>query len=162
MSLTIRKLRLQRGWTQDQLAEFAGLSVRSVQRIERGARPSLESLKSLAAVFEVDVSHLTEGDPPMIPDTLATEDELEAIEYVKGIREFYMHAFMYLVFLLVFGLAFGLKFGMDSPRVHYLLLALAGWGVGLVVHGLAAYEVIRFLGPRWERALIERRLGRKL
>jgi transcriptional regulator with XRE-family HTH domain len=162
MSLTIRKLRLQRGWTQDQLAEFAGLSVRSVQRIERGARPSLESLKSLAAVFEVDLPTLTAGDKPMIPDTLATEDELEAIQYVKGIREFYMHAFMYVVFLVVFGVAFGVKFGLDSPRVQYLLMALAGWGVGLIVHGLAAYEVIRFLGPRWEKSLIERRLGRKL
>lgn len=162
MSLTIRKLRLQRGWTQDQLAEFAGLSVRSVQRIERGARPSLESLKSLAAVFEVDLATLTAGDKPMIPDTLATEDELEAIQYVKGIREFYMHACMYAVFLAVFGVAFGVKFGLDSPRVQYLLLALAGWGVGLVVHGLAAYEVIRFLGPRWEKSLIERRLGRRL
>jgi len=162
MSLTIRKLRLQRGWTQDQLAEFAGLSVRSVQRIERGLRPSLESLKSLAAVFEVEVSTLTPGDKAMIPDTLATEDELEAIQFVKGIREFYMHAFMYVVFLGVFGLSFGIKFGIDDTRVRYLLLALAGWGVGLVLHGLAAYEVIRFLGPKWERSLIERRLGRKL
>ena len=162
MSLMIRKLRLQRGWTQDQLAEFAGLSVRSVQRIERGARPSVESLKSLAAVFEVDLSTLTPGDKPMIPDTLATEDELEAIQYVKGIREFYMHAFMYLVFLVAFGLGFGLKFGFDDQKVRYLLLAMAGWGLGVVVHALAAYEVIRFLGPKWERGLIERRLGRKL
>ena len=162
MSLIVRKLRLQRGWTQDQLAEFAGLSVRSVQRIERGARPSLESLKSLAAVFEVDLPALTQGDKPMIPDTLATEDELEAIGFVKGIREFYMHLFLFLVFLVVFGLAFGLKFGVNNPRGQFVLLGLAGWGVGVLVHGLAAYELIRFLGPKWERSLIERRLGRKL
>lgn len=162
MSLTVRKLRLQRGWTQDQLAEFAGLSVRSVQRIERGMRPSLESQKALAAVFEVELSTLNPGEPPMIPDTLATEDELEAIEYVKGLREFYMHAFMFAVFFVVFAGAFGLKFGFDDGRVRFLLVALAGWGVGVVVHGLAAYEVIRFLGPRWERGIIERRLGRKL
>src|ERR1044072_4756219 len=113
MSLTIRKLRLQRGWTQDRLAEFAGLSVRSVQRIERGARPSLESLKSLAAVLEVDVATLNPGDPPMIPDTLATEDELEAIEYVKGIREFFMHLFIYAVFVVVFTAAVRARVGFD-------------------------------------------------
>ena len=162
MSLMIRKLRLQRGWTQDQLAEFAGLSVRSVQRIERGARPSIESQKSLAAVFEVDLATLTQGDRPMIPDTLATEDELEAIQYVKGIREFYMHVFLYLVFLAVFGLAFGARLGVENPKAQFVLLGLAGWGVGVIIHGLAAYEVIRFLGPNWERALIECRLGRKL
>jgi transcriptional regulator with XRE-family HTH domain len=162
MSLTIRKLRLQRGWTQDQLAEFTGLSVRSVQRIERGARPSLESLKALASVFEVDIANLTPGEPPMIPDTLATEDELEAIEYVKGMREFYMHVFLYVVLAVVFSGAFGLRFGFDNPRLYFLWIGLAGWGLGLVVHGLAAFEVIRFLGPKWERGLIERRLGRKL
>ena len=162
MSLIIRKLRLQRGWTQDQLAAFAGLSVRSIQRIERGTRPSLESLKSLAAVFEVDLTTLTPGDTKMIPDTLATEDELEAIQYVKGIREFYMHLFLYLVFLAVFGLAFGVRLGLDNARAQFVCLGLAGWGLGVLIHGLAAYEVIRFLGPNWERALIERRLGRKL
>ncbi len=162
MSLIIRKLRLQRGWTQDQLAAFAGLSVRSIQRIERGTRPSLESLKSLAAVFEVELSTLTPGDSPMIPDTLATEEELEAIQYVKGIREFYMHLFLYLVFLAVFGLAFGVRLGLDNLKAQFVCLSLAGWGLGVIIHGLAAYEVIRFLGPNWERALIERRLGRKL
>jgi len=98
----------------------------------------------------------------MIPDTLATEDELEAIQYVKGIREFYMHVFLYLVFLAVFGLAFGARLGVENPKAQFVLLGLAGWGVGVIIHGLAAYEVIRFLGPNWERALIECRLGRKL
>jgi len=98
----------------------------------------------------------------MIPDTLATEDELEAIEYVKGIREFYMHACMFIVISLVFGLAFGLKLGVDDAKFHVILLGIAGWTVGVVVHGLTAFEVIRFLGPKWERGVIERRLGRKL
>ncbi len=50
--MIIRKLRLQRGWSQEQLAELSGLSIRTIQRIERGQKPGLESLKSLAAVFE--------------------------------------------------------------------------------------------------------------
>jgi transcriptional regulator with XRE-family HTH domain len=36
----------------EQLAAFTGLSVRTIQRIEQGQRPGLESLKALAAVFE--------------------------------------------------------------------------------------------------------------
>jgi transcriptional regulator with XRE-family HTH domain len=162
MAIIVRKLRLQRGWTQDQLAEFAGLSVRSVQRVERGAEPSLETLKSLAAVFEVDVATLKPGEPLMTAETTVTPDEKEAIEYVKGIREFYTHIAIYAVFLLTFPLLFGFRFGFDNPKVTFLLLAFLGWGIGLVVHGLAAYEVVRFLGPKWERALIEKRLGRRL
>jgi transcriptional regulator with XRE-family HTH domain len=34
--MIVRKLRLQRGWTQEHLAGLSGLSVRSIQRLERG------------------------------------------------------------------------------------------------------------------------------
>ena len=162
MGIIVRKLRLQRGWTQDQLAEFAGVSVRSVQRIERGAEASLETRKALAAVFEVDLITLQNGADPMETQASIAPDEKEAIEYVKGIREFYMHLFMFAVFTTVFLGAFGSRFGFDHPKMQMLVLAFIGWGVGVVVHGLVAYEVLRFLGPRWERQLIERRLGRKL
>lgn len=56
--MIVRKLRLQRGWSQEQLATFSGLSVRTIQRIEQGQQPGLESLKALAAVFELDVAQL--------------------------------------------------------------------------------------------------------
>ncbi|HMN46479.1 MAG TPA: helix-turn-helix transcriptional regulator [Povalibacter sp.] len=54
--MTVRKLRLKRGWTQEQLAELCGLSVRSIQRIERGETCSLETKHSLASVFGVEAS----------------------------------------------------------------------------------------------------------
>jgi len=58
--MLVKKLRRQRNWSQEQLAEMSGLSVRTVQRIESGNRASLETLKCLAAVFEVELSVLTE------------------------------------------------------------------------------------------------------
>ncbi len=54
--MIVRKLRLRNGWSQDQLAELTDVSVRTIQRIERGHKPSLETAKALAAVFEVDVT----------------------------------------------------------------------------------------------------------
>ena len=56
--MLVRKLRLKRGWSQDHLAQLSGLNIKTVQRIERGNRASLESLNSLAAVFEVDLEEL--------------------------------------------------------------------------------------------------------
>lgn len=53
-----KKLRQQRNWSQEQLAQFSGLSLRTIQRIESGHKASLESLKSIAAVFDVDVATL--------------------------------------------------------------------------------------------------------
>jgi len=49
----IQKLRLQRAWSQEQLAECTGLSVRTIQRLENGGQMSLESRKAIAAVFDV-------------------------------------------------------------------------------------------------------------
>ena len=56
--MRVRELRLARGWSQAHLAELSGLSVRTIQRIETGANPGLESLRGLAAVFGVDVGEL--------------------------------------------------------------------------------------------------------
>jgi transcriptional regulator with XRE-family HTH domain len=54
----VRELRLARGWSQAQLAELSGLSVRTIQRIENGTHPGLESLNVLARVFEVEIAEL--------------------------------------------------------------------------------------------------------
>ena len=58
--MIVKKLRVERNWSQEQLAEFCGLSVRTIQRVESGNKASLETLKCLASVFEVDISKLTE------------------------------------------------------------------------------------------------------
>jgi len=48
----IKELRLQNGFSQEELAEKSGLSLRTVQRIEGGGtEPSEDSLKRLAKVL---------------------------------------------------------------------------------------------------------------
>jgi len=58
--MIVKKLRQRKHWSQEQLAELTGLSTRTIQRIETGSQASLESLKALAAVFEVEIARLTE------------------------------------------------------------------------------------------------------
>ena len=58
--MIVKRLRSERKWSQEQLAEFSGLSVRTIQRVESGNKASMETLMSLAAVFEIDVSKLME------------------------------------------------------------------------------------------------------
>lgn len=58
----IKKLRLSKGWSQAQLAQFSGLSIRTIQRIERGHKAGLESLKCLAAVFNVDLQSIQNSE----------------------------------------------------------------------------------------------------
>ncbi|MFT6409178.1 MAG: transcriptional regulator with XRE-family HTH domain [Arenicella sp.] len=58
--MIIKKLRSKKNWSQEQLATFCGVSLRTIQRVEAGNQASLDTLKSLASVFEVDISKLTE------------------------------------------------------------------------------------------------------
>lgn len=54
----IRELRQQQSWSQNQLATVSGLSLRTVQRVEKTGVCSLETSRALASVFEVDVALL--------------------------------------------------------------------------------------------------------
>ncbi len=56
--MNIRELRKQKYWSQDQLAQMSGLSLRTIQRIERDQKAGLESLKALSAVFDIEISEL--------------------------------------------------------------------------------------------------------
>ena len=159
--MIVRKLRLQRGWSQEQLAEMSGLSVRTIQRIERGRTPGLESLASLAAVFDVPVTELRQEDDIMTeaktPSRISGEEE-RAIEYVRDLKGFYSHLTSYVLVMLglfVINLVF-------TPGYFWAFWAALGWGIGIVVHGLNVFEVINWFGPDWERRQVEKRLGRKL
>jgi transcriptional regulator with XRE-family HTH domain len=95
--MIVRKLRLKKGWSQSQLAEMAGVTTRTIQRIEQGNRPSMETCKALASVFEVDLSLLQPEGEQMHTETELTgaelkADEREALLYAKRMKEFYESA----------------------------------------------------------------------
>lgn len=54
----VQKLRAIKCWSQDELASASGLSVRTIQRVEKSGVASLETAKALAAVFSVTPDHL--------------------------------------------------------------------------------------------------------
>ncbi|WP_318446795.1 2TM domain-containing protein [Photobacterium leiognathi] len=155
--MIIRKLRLQRGWSQEQLSQLSGLSIRTIQRIEQGQKAGLESLKSLAAVFEIQVSDL-QMEPPMNKEITITEDEKQALEYVKGIKSFYSNLTSY---VLVIGMLFVINY-FTGPDYWWAVWPALGWGIGIVSHALSAFEILNIFGPEWERKQVEKRLGRKL
>ena len=157
--MSVQKLRLKLGWSQQQLAEASGLSVRTVQRIEAGYPASTESLKSLAAVFEVDFSTLN-PEQIMNPTTSnpSEQQETEAFKFVRKLRGFYMHLFQYIVVTLAL-LAINLTV---SPHYMWVFWVMGGWGLGVLMHASRIFRPDWFLGPQWERRQVEKRLGRPL
>jgi|SRR6056297_1660510 len=59
-SLLIRRLRMERGWSQEELAIASDLSARTIQRIESEGSGSMSSLKSLASALEIEMHNLEE------------------------------------------------------------------------------------------------------
>jgi transcriptional regulator with XRE-family HTH domain len=155
--MIVRKLRLEKGWSQEQLAEISGLSVRTIQRIERGQNPSLESLKSLAAVFEVEISDL-KMEADMSKEVNITAEEQQAIIYVRDIKGFYTHLIIYIV---VIGFLFALNIIRSSNHIWAIWPAI-GWGIGVTFHALNVFEVINLFGVDWEKRQIKKRLNRTL
>ena len=156
--MLIQKLRLQRGWSQEQLAELSGLSVRTIQRLERGQQASVESLKSLGAVFEIDFSKLREDAMEPAITQGVSADETIALARVRRIKGFYIHVAQYCATIAVLAIANYLLY----PRYFWVGWVALGWGCGLVVHGLRVFDKVPFLNGDWERRQVERYLGRKL
>jgi transcriptional regulator with XRE-family HTH domain len=156
--MLVQKLRLQRGWSQQQLAELSGLNVRTIQRIEKGQEPSVESLKSLAAVFNVEFSTLKEqGMDNVISETQSAE-EILAFNQVRKLKGFYIHLAQYVLVIAVLTVINALT----TPNRWWVQWVIMGWGIGVFFHWLQISERFGLFGSKWEKEQVEKRLGRKL
>ena len=142
----IKKMRLERHWSQDQLAEMSGLSIRTIQRIENGENAGLESLKSLAAVFEINI---TDSDKKVEMEQIRKEEE-----YVQNVKGFYKLLAVAILSLVVpFILAVS-----DSSNWNIFLWMLLSWAVLIGIYSLNVFD---FFGDKWKRKLIQNRFKKK-
>jgi transcriptional regulator with XRE-family HTH domain len=134
------------------------LKVRTIQRIEKGKEPSLESLKSLAAVFNLDFSTLKEqGMDNVISETQSAE-EILAFKQVRKLKDFYIHLAQYVLVIAVLTIVNALT----TPNRWWVQWVVMGWGIGVFFHWLQISERFGLFGSKWEKEQVEKRLGRKL
>lgn len=152
--MLIRKLRQERGWSQEQLSEMTDLSVRTIQRIEGGLNPSMETLRAIAGAFDTDVASLTTQAPDTESTSLRSVEEDQAIAYVQNIKGFYRHLGIYLAvisFLVVVNI-------IKSPQHLWVIWPAIGWGIGLALHGLRTFWRFKLFGSDWEKRMIKRHM----
>jgi len=142
----IKKMRLERHWSQDQLAEMSRLSIRTIQRIENGENAGLESLKSLAAVFETDI---VDSDKKEEMEQIRIEEE-----YIQNIKGFYkLLAIGILSMVVPFILAVS-----DSSNWNVFLWLLLSWTVLIGIYSLNVFD---FFGEKWKRNMINNKFKKK-
>jgi transcriptional regulator with XRE-family HTH domain len=157
--MLVQKLRLHHGWSQEQLADLSGVSVRTIQRIEQGQPASTESLKNLGAVLDVPFQNLKDTTmETMFANSTVNHEEALAFAKVRKLRGFYFHAVQYAVFVpLLAGINY---FGGSS--YPWVIWPALGWGIALLFHCLVVHDSIPFLGAEWEKRQVEKHLGRKI
>jgi transcriptional regulator with XRE-family HTH domain len=162
MELPVKLLRLQKRWSQEQLAQLSDLNVRTIQRIEKGESVGAETLKSLASVFEISTDELintidneknlqTEEGTNTIKDN---SQQNKAKEKVKSIKYFYaFSAFLIAVFLL-----FMLPNYNDGENLGPLIVVFLSFST--LIAGLA-FHVFQPFGEKWEKEKLSQILNQQ-
>lgn len=120
----IKSIRKEKSWSQDHLASIAGISLRTLQRIEREGKASLESRKALASALDLK---------PV--DLLSVESSLVS----KNINS--MHGYIG-VFLggacsyaaVTYALSQGQSTGFEAGATYGIVGALAGLCCFIIGH----------------------------
>ncbi|PIE16084.1 MAG: XRE family transcriptional regulator [Rhodobacterales bacterium] len=178
--MVIRNLRIERGWSQEQLAEISGVSSRTIQRIERGGKASLESLKCLAAVFETPISDLKKEIDMPNSNAALTEEDRAALRYahylksydqrhsqqdglteseravhrqVRHLKKFYRQLIIYVLILAVL-----LVINLLTSDYLWVVWPALGLGISLAFSAVNLLGFSGRLAEEWERRQIEKRL----
>tara|TARA_B100000787_G_scaffold153449_1_gene127653 strand:- start:1261 stop:1725 length:465 start_codon:yes stop_codon:yes gene_type:complete len=144
----IKKMRLERHWSQELLAEMSGLSIRTIQRIENGENAGLESLKSLASVFETNI---TGSDKKEEIEQIRKEEEY--VQNVKGFYKFLALAIFSLVVFFIIAIV-----DSDSEGWYLFFYMLIFYALGLGVYSLNVFD---FFGEEWKRKMIDKKFKKK-
>ncbi|CCO47210.1 putative Transcriptional regulator [Vibrio nigripulchritudo SOn1] len=97
---TLKRLRESNAWSQAHLAQVSGISLRTIQRIEKSGIASPESVKSLCATFGVRVNDLK----------VAESFQEEAVPTLSGLLKCRISHMDRGVTLIAFGIAFTIAF----------------------------------------------------
>ena len=157
--MTIRERRLENAWSQEYLAQASGLSVRTVQRIESGHKAGLDTMKCLAAAFNVDVADLMEENDMAVTSTKsspAPEEQSrrtpEQTEYLHNIKGFHMN---WVTFMVVVPCLFALDHFI-TPGPYWIQWVIGSWGGAILLHAIILYFYFGVFGKSWEDKTLER------
>ncbi len=145
----IRNWREDRCWSQEQLADISGVSLRTIQRIENGESVSRETVMALAAAFNVEPAALAVDMRRQARTALQRQAAKNRMSAALG---FWVHL---LTYIGVSGLFAALYFTADRDD-WWFAWPVIGWGIGVFAHGATVLLANRFGSSEEEMAPFER------
>lgn len=122
----VKAIRESKVWTQQHLAEAAGLSIRTIQRIERGESFSNESILSIAAALDIDIQEIIEVREIM--------DDLQKVKRMinKGVI---IHASLWVLFSAYLLATYPFFIERNGNLIiNEVFYNSFGWGSGIIIH----------------------------
>ncbi|AGO54624.1 putative DNA-binding protein [Serratia plymuthica 4Rx13] len=147
----IRQLRLEKGWSQEQLATIAGLSTRTVQRIENGEQASLDTLTAIAAALGLLVSDLSQAAPP--DNDNQSEQAIRRQVEAEG-KLLSMAVRFAIVGLFLFAINW-----FTHPHYLWSLWAIGGMSLAVTMRAVRTL-LLPEVFSRWQRQRLEQKLRR--
>lgn len=85
--------------------------------------------------------------------SLSIEEE-RVMREVEDIKWFYEHA---LSFAVIIPFLWLINY-LTSTAYWWAIWPTLGWGLGLALHGISTFNLLKLFGPEWERREINKRL----
>lgn len=139
--MSLKNMRRAKGWSQEQLADISGVSIRTIQRLEAGEGPGLETQKALAAAFEQSLNEF--NTQISVPDQAAEDDvsspeadQSEAVIARYGWKGLLSHlGVMMAVITWLYFLA--REFDIHQHVVNWVFFM---WGFALLGHAVSLFS----------------------
>jgi transcriptional regulator with XRE-family HTH domain len=150
----IRQLRLEKGWSQEQLATIAGLSTRTVQRIENGEQASLETLTAIAAAMGLQIGDLHQPTQQDNSDNNNQAEQAIRRQVEAETRLLSMAVRFACIGLMLFAINW-----FTHPQYLWSLWAIGGMSIALVMRATRTL-LLRDVFSRWQQQRLAEKLRR--
>lgn len=147
----IRQLRLEKGWSQEQLATIACLSTRTVQRIENGEQASLDTLTAIAAALGLQVSDLSQAAQP--------DNDNQSEQAIRRQVEAESKLLSMAVRFAIVGLFLFAINWFTHPHYLWSLWAIGGMSLAVMMRAVRTL-LLPEVFSRWQRQRLEQKLRR--
>lgn len=149
VAVKVKTYRLKKAWSQEQLAEVASLSVRTVQRTEKGQKPSLETLSAIASAFGINVSDLSEETSvaSQALDECISEAQIQVAQETRFYR-ILVTAVLVCTALMIINYLF-------TPKSYWSVVVAVIWGGLVIFRGIRVF-IIRGKIALWQQRRLQK------